>query len=125
MPNPEAVLWIDHKEARVFSVDGAIARKLLATLPDEEEHRPNKATASGRRGEHIYEKYYGTVLQALRDVGPLLLCGPSTAKLEFTRYLDKHAPDVARKIVGVETVDHPTDRQLVALAKNRFGPLDR
>lgn len=121
MPSPQAVLSIDHKEARLFSVDGAIALKVLATQPDEEEHKPNKATASGRRGVHSHDRYYGSVLQALRDVGPLLVCGPSTAKLELSRYLKSHAPDVERRIAGVETVDHPTDRQLVARAKVFFG----
>jgi hypothetical protein len=120
MPNPQAVLWIDHKEARLFSVDGAIAKKVLATPPDEEEHRPNKAIASGRRGEHIHERYYAAVLLALRDAGSFLVCGPSTAKVELSRYLKKHAPDIERRIAGVETVDHPTDRQLVARAKAFF-----
>jgi len=120
MASPQTVLWIDHKEARLFSVDGAIARTVLATQPDEEEHRPNKPTASGRRGEHSHDRYFGAVLQALRDVGPLLVCGPSSAKLEFTRYLKKQAPEIGRRIVAVETVDHPTDRQLVAFAKTFF-----
>ena len=124
MPSPQTVLWIDHKEARLFSVDGSIARTVLATPPDEEEHRPNKPTASGRRGEHAHDRYFGAVLRSLRDVGPLLLCGPSTAKLEFSRFLKKQAPEIERRVVGTQTSDHPTDRQLVALAKAFFATLE-
>jgi len=122
---PTTVLWIDHKEAKIFSVEAGTGQKILATPPDEEEHRPNKPTASGRRDEHVHERYYAAVLQALQNVGPLLLCGPSTAKLEFSRYLKKQAPKIEKLVVGVETVDHPTDRQLIAFARRFFENLAR
>jgi hypothetical protein len=40
--------------------------------------------------------------------------GPSTAKLQFIRYAAKKDRTLEPRIVGVETVDHPTDRQLGA-----------
>ena len=43
--------------------------------------------------------------------------GPSTAKLEFVRQLHKHDRALDQKIVGLETVDHPIDAQLVAYVK--------
>jgi hypothetical protein len=41
------------------------------------------------------------------------------------RYLHRHAPDVEAKVVGVETVDHPTDAQVLAYARARFRAVDR
>lgn len=124
MPIPESVLWLDHKTAKLFSLDGTTAWTLSATPEGEEEHRPNKATASGRRGDHSAEHYYRTLLERLPAAGPLLICGPSTAKLELSRYLEKHAPALHRRVVAVEPMDHPTEHQLVAWAKRKFAALE-
>jgi len=55
----------------------------------------------------------------------MLIVGPSTAKLEFLRYIEKHDSVRGPKVVGVETVDHPTDGQLAAYAKSYFKRLAR
>ena len=120
MAERETVVWIDHKEARVVPLGGEPTR-IPATPPDQEVHRPNKATASGRRGAHLHERYYRAVLEVLRPLGPLVLCGPSTAKLELSAYLQRTAPDVARRVLAVETVDHPSDRQLAAFGRKVFA----
>jgi hypothetical protein len=54
-----------------------------------------------------------------------LSVGPSTAKLEFFRYAHEHDKALEPKIVGIETVDHPTGEQIVAYAKNYFKLGDR
>ena len=51
----------------------------------------------------------------------VLVVGPSTAKLQFIRYAFKHDRTLEPRIVGVETVDHPTDGQLVAYSKRYFA----
>jgi stalled ribosome rescue protein Dom34 len=123
MTNRQTVVWLDHKKAKIFSLDGTIARTVEATPPGEDEYRPNKATASGRRGDHRHERYYRRVMEALRDTGSLMLCGPATAKLEFSRYLQSHSRDLSRRVLDLETMDHPSDRQLLARARQFF--LDR
>ena len=35
--------------------------------------------------------------------------------------MNEHEHPIAAHIVGTETVDHPTDGQMVAFAKNYFG----
>ena len=50
----------------------------------------------------------------------MLVVGPSTAKLEFLRYVHKHDHGLETQIEGVETVDHPSDKQLVAYARKYF-----
>jgi len=49
-----------------------------------------------------------------------LVLGPSTAKLHFRDYVLEHASTLHFTIVGVETVDHPTDKQLVAYVREYF-----
>jgi len=43
----------------------------------------------------------------------VLVVGPGSAKLAFIKHVHKHHHALDDKIVGVETVDHPTDKQLV------------
>jgi hypothetical protein len=51
--------------------------------------------------------------------------GPSTAKLQFIHYAYKRDHTLEPRIVGVETVDHPTDGQLIAYSKRYFAADDR
>jgi hypothetical protein len=53
------------------------------------------------------------------------LLGPGIAKLEWVRYLHRHDPASEQKVVGLETVDHPTDHQIVAYARRYFHDADR
>jgi hypothetical protein len=46
--------------------------------------------------------------------------GPSTAKTQFLGYVRDHARNLAGKVTGVETDDHPTDAQIVAHVKSHF-----
>jgi hypothetical protein len=58
-------------------------------------------------------------------VDALLIVGPSSAKLEFFRYLLEHDRRLESKVVGVESADHPTDGEIVARARNCFMASDR
>lgn len=127
MARTATLLWIDHQEARICLADGTLRPAILAGPPDAEEgekkeKRPNKAAASGRRSERLNARFFEQVAAALKGAGPLLLCGPSTAKVEFSKYLEKRAPALAEEVVAVQSMDHPTDRQLAAFARNYFAP---
>jgi hypothetical protein len=50
----------------------------------------------------------------------ILVLGPSTAKSEFLHYLQEHVRGLTGKIAGVETVDHPTEAQIVAHVRSHF-----
>ncbi len=52
------------------------------------------------------------------------MVGPSTAKLEFIKYLHSHVAELIPQIVGVETVDHPERWSVVAYAKKYFKAHD-
>ena len=65
------------------------------------------------------------VARALDDAEEVLVVGPSTAKLHFVKYVHRHDHRLESKIVGLETVDHPSDGQLVAYAKHYFEAADR
>ena len=41
------------------------------------------------------------------------------------KHIHSHDHEVSNKVVGVETVDHPSDAQLVAFARKYFVAKDR
>ena len=58
-------------------------------------------------------------------LGEVVVTGSHTAIADFRHYVTKHRPIVAFRIVGWEIVDHPTEGQLVALAKKYFMKYDQ
>jgi hypothetical protein len=64
------------------------------------------------------------VVQALDGAHEILIVGPSQAKLRLIQHMQAHHAEMFAKVIGVETVDHPTDGQLVAYARKYFHAKD-
>lgn len=73
-------------------------------------------------GEHAF---YGEVCDAMKSIEEVVVVGSSTAQADFKHFIEKHRPLVAKYVVGYESVDHPTDPQLVALARQYFAKRER
>ena len=69
--------------------------------------------------------YLNEVAAELRDVDEVLIVGPSHSKWELKAYIERRAHDIAERIVGVETVNHPTEGQLLAYAQHYFVAVGR
>ena len=61
----------------------------------------------------------------MRGVQEWLLVGPSNAKNELLTHLDAHVPWLKAQMVGVESMDHPTDGELLDHARRVFKSVDR
>lgn len=118
MPTVHAVLRIDHHSAEVlqFDAEHVKSERVVAHSHATRQH------GSAVRTEH---EFYGEVADSLAGVREVLVAGPGTAAAQFKSYCEKHRPQVAACIVGVETVDHPTQPQLLALARRYFLGHDR
>ena len=120
-----AVLWIDHHEARIvhFNPEEAEAEHLRPKDPPRHLH----VKAGSRAGTHVTDepRFYDDVAKALGDAQAILVTGPSSAKTEFMKHLQKHAASLAPRIAGVETLDHPSENQLLAEARHFFARADR
>ena len=57
---------------------------------------------------------------ALADAGAILITGPANAKTALINHIEQHAPALKAKIRGVEALDHPTDGEILALARKFF-----
>ena len=108
-----AVVWTDHKSAQIlqFDAEHVQAQKIHTHTHYTTQH------GSTVRSEH---EFFGEVCAALDGVAEILITGSHTAIADFRHYADKHRPQTATRIVGYEVVDHPTDNQLVALARKFF-----
>ena len=118
MSELHAVVWIDHQHAQVLHVDAASVQvqKFKAHTHHTRQH------GSQVRTEH---EFFGEVCDSLTNIKEVLITGAHKAQADFRHYVDKHRAHIAPKIVGWETVDHPTDGQLVALARRFFVKHDR
>ena len=124
MSNRHVAVWLDHNEARIFHVDADSFDAAQIAAPQHHVHRHPKVTA-----EHEHpvdaQKYFHEIAHALEKAEEILILGPSTAKLELIKHVHKHDQALGPKIVGVETVDHPTDGQIAAYARKYFQKADR
>ena len=114
-----AIVWIDHREHASF----------ISTLPTSIDSsctpttrratfitRPTASAAATQRKTRLSQR----VTDAIADAGAVLVTGPANAKTEFVKHIERHAPALGAKIAGVETIDHPTDGELVAHARKYF-----
>ena len=124
MNRNHAVIWIDHHKAHVMSFnkeesDEKIVRSKL--------HMPHLHTKSGSAGSgHGPEDtgFFDDAIKVVDGATEILVVGPGTEKTSFAKYIEKTHPRVAEKIVGVETVDHPSNPQLLAYARKYFVKAD-
>ncbi len=119
-----AVIWIDHQKAHVmsFNKDEHVEQVIRATLHNAHLHSKSGAPGSGHAPED--KAFFDHTAAAVREAVEVLVVGPGTEKTVFAKYLAKSHPDVASKIVGVETVDHPSNPQLPAFARKYFVKAD-
>lgn len=113
-----AVAFVDHQSAQVlqFGSDPTEARKL------HEHSRFTRQHGSGVRTEH---EFFGQVCDALDGIAEVLVVGGHTGLADFRHYAEKHRPLTAQRIVDYQVVDHPTENQLVALARKHFIKYDQ
>jgi stalled ribosome rescue protein Dom34 len=128
-----AVIWIDHKEARVFHVQRETVGHVQPERIDETTilspqhliHRHPKGRGEAKDHPDDAKRFFHEVARSLDGTDAVLVVGPSSAKLEFLKYVQEHDKKLQARIVGTETVDHPTDREIVDYAKRYFKGSDR
>ena len=107
-----AVVWMDHSQAHVlmFDRDHVQSQRIKA--------RSHLTPKHGHVGAD--KDFFSDVARALEGVSEVLVTGPANAKVEFREHCRQHARAVDQAIVGLVTSDHPSDAQVVALAREYF-----
>jgi stalled ribosome rescue protein Dom34 len=115
-----AVIWIDHHEARIFHFSASEVDRLVIHPDHPSRHLHHKAQSIGSGNAAEDQDFLQRVADAIADAGVILITGPASAKTELVNHISKSNPALMPKIVGVETVDHPSDGQLIDHARRYF-----
>jgi stalled ribosome rescue protein Dom34 len=119
-----AVVWIDHKQARIFHFNVEEAdRTVIRDHIVRDIHSREKRT-----GHRIEENkpFFEDVAKAIADAGAILIVGPAQEKDFFAKFLAERHPQIRAHVEGgVEKADHPTDGELVDHARRFVKAADR
>jgi hypothetical protein len=124
MPFNHAVVWLDHQQAHVIHFNPTASEADVIKTRSSHTHLHHKAGSAGGARSVASPAYLHEVLQAVADAKEILIVGPGSAKLELAKHAGKHDPAISDKIVGVETVDHLSDGQVLAYARKYFVRVD-
>jgi len=120
-----AVIWIDHKEAHVMFLSEAASEAEVIKTKSTHAHLHHKGGEVGSGKVALDSKYLHSVMEAVKESKEILIIGPGSAKLELIKHAHHHDPKIAENIIGVETVDHPSDREILAYARKFFYKADQ
>jgi hypothetical protein len=126
-------LWIDHRKAViVVMTDKGEQTKLIISKVEKQLRRSGDSPLKGpyeaqqvplddsREREFTGQLniYYDAVIACIHEADSILIFGPGEAKGELRKRLVKNR--LGGRIVGVETVDKMTDRQIAAKVRQHF-----
>lgn len=125
MSHYHAVVWIDHQEAHVlhFTPDQA-EKTVVRTHGGHRQTHHRKGVVGGGKGPED-RAYFDAVAASLAGAMEILIVGPAQAGHELLKHMQKHASDLAAKVLAVEAADHPSDGELLKLARRYFVAADR
>ncbi|MBT9539687.1 translational machinery protein [Thiobacillus sp.] len=125
MSHYHAVVWLDHNEAHIMHIspEDVETSVVKPATPHRNLQRKRGSVSGSRQPED--QHFYHEVVEAMSGAKEVLIVGPGQAKLELIKHIHAHDPKVADQVVGVETVDHPSDAQVVAFARKYFAAKDR
>ncbi len=110
-----AVVWMDHSEAHVVMFDREHVEAQRIKSRSHHKHQ-------GKAGDN--SAFFGEIAGALAGSREVLLTGPAMARNQFRDWCMTHPTTLADAIVDSVASDHPTDGQLVAMARQYFKKFD-
>lgn len=126
-------LWIDHRKAIIVAITDKGEETALVISQAEKQLRrsgdsplkgsyePSQVPASDSRQRALtghLNIYYDAVIASIRNAESILIFGPGDAKGELKKRLKRN--NLGGRIVGIETVDKMTDRQIAAKVRQHF-----
>jgi hypothetical protein len=121
----KAGLWIDHKKAVIVTItnDAEVITHIESDISKTDRisgnaDEPPTESPRNRRFAQGLNKYYDNIALFMRDKISILIMGPGKAKIEFQKRLEAEAS--SKRIVGVESAQKMSDRQLAARVRKHF-----
>lgn len=131
--NKQIGLWIDHKRAVILTMSeqGENIQKIESGMGRHIRYRGathprTPYSAQYQQGDDQLDnkfteqlnKFYGKVIAHIRMADSVLIFGPGEAKSELEKRLVHEKVKV--QVVGIETADKMTDRQIAAKVRRHF-----
>ena len=129
-----AGLWIDHRKALIVAMTdkGLLTRRAISKVDKQlgrfsgirsmTPFEPLQVPADDSRQKKLTTAlniYYRAVIASIREAEAILIFGPGEAKGELAKRLKRDR--LGARIVGMETVDKMTDRQIAAKVEAYFA----
>jgi len=119
------LVWIDHQVAKVIGFNADTADSLMVHSTHRKPHLHHKVNASDSGHLAVDSEYLERVALTLKNAGAILITGPASAKKELMAHIERAHPEIAKRVSAVETVDHPSDGELVTMGRRFFRADDR
>jgi len=110
MAHNQAVVWLDAREARVFSFDAedVDSKRVKADAPrGHVRHSGNVGDGKGRDNREYFEAILAEVEATLGAVEGWMIAGPDGARQDFEKYVRGHAELLAKKLGKGEAMERP------------------
>ncbi len=129
----EVGLWIDHRKAVIVSIvnKSVVAQEIKSDVGDAGRGSGDKRTSNSndthgstaedmrdRKFGNSLDRYYDEVITHINDAESIWIFGPGEAKAELENRLRRAG--LGARVVGIETVDKMTTRQLAVKVQTRF-----
>jgi hypothetical protein len=120
-------LWIDHRETIIVAIgdQGEETRRIESGMEKHVRFSGGSGSEDGsaedqrdRQFTGHLNNYYDEVISHLRDAESILIFGPGEATGELEKRLAHKGP--GGRIVGIETDDKMTERQIAAKVRQHF-----
>ena len=99
----DAIIFIDRHLAKVFHVGATDDVKLLIEHTSA-QRRHHQADHEDGTKHAVDDEFLHRIVASLDHAGHTLIAGPGNSKFELQTYLERHRPDIAARISGVETL---------------------
>jgi stalled ribosome rescue protein Dom34 len=119
------LVWVDHEVAKIVSFNAEQAKSLVVRSARGHQHLHHKANSGDSGHVGIDWGFMEAIARELKSAGAIVIAGPASAKNELAQHIHKKHAELAKRISGVETLDHPTDGELVAFGRRFFRADDR
>ena len=119
-------LWLDHRKAVIVIVTDESEETKIIESNMEKHVRFSSGSSEPGQGEDVRDRqfqnrlnrYYDDVIACIGDAESIQIFGPGEAKGELVKRLERD--EIGGRIVGIETVDKMTDRQIAERVRQQF-----
>ena len=125
MTNSHACVWIDHREAKIFSISVDDVDEVVIHDSHSPKHIHRRADQVHLGKQSPDRAFLEQVVEQLAGARGIIIIGPGTARTELAGYLSDRHPQLGKRVCGIEASDHPTDAQIIAASRKYFAGAKR